>query len=253
MFSFGAGVLWCTPQQDALGATIAAPTPQMFGTMQNNEVDFKFELKELYGEKQFAVAVGRGKGSVSGKAGFADLRMGMLESLVFGQSSSSGLVAVNYDTVGTVAAATVTVVPPSAGTFDADLGVVRASDGRVFTRVSGAPAASGQYSVNAVTGAYGFHTSDVGTRFYINYRYTTANPASARKVAIQNLPMGYAPSFRADLYVAYSGKSYVLTLNRCISEGIKLGNKNDDFATPDLSWKCFADDAGVIGTLSLWE
>lgn len=253
MFSFGAGVLWGTPMQDALGATIAAPTPRMFGTMQNSEVDFKFELKELFGEKQFAVAVGRGKGSVTGKASFADLKMGMLEDLVFGQASTAGLVAVNYDTVGTTAAATVTVTPPSSGTFDADLGVVRASDGRVFKRVSSAPAASGEYSVNAATGTYTFHTSDVGQKLYINFRYTTSNPATAKKVSIQNLPMGYAPSFRADLYVAYSGKSYVLTLNRCISEGIKLGNKNDDFATPDLSWKCFADDAGIIGTLSLWE
>lgn len=252
MFIFGAGVLWGTPMQDALGSSIAAPTPRMFGTMQSSEIDFKFDLKELYGEKQFAVAVGRGKASVSGKAGFCDLKMGMLEDLVFGQASTSGLVAVNYDTVGTTAAATVTVTPPSSGTFDADLGVVRASDGLVLKRVT-TPAATGQYAINTATGAYTFHTADVGTKMYINYRYTTASPTSAKKVSIQNLPMGYAPTFRVDLYVAYSGKTYVLTLNRCISEGIKLGNKNDDFSSPDLSWKCFADDAGIIGTLSLWE
>lgn len=253
MFNFGAGAIWVTPQQDAMGAIIGAPTPLMCGTMQDNEIDFKFELKELYGDKQFAVAVGRGKGSVSGKAKWADIRMGMLESIVFGQSGSAGLVSVNYDTVGTLIAATVTVTPPGSGTFDADLGVISVATGRPFKRVTTAPA-TGEYTVTAL-GAYGFNTQDMsgGAKAYISYRYTAATPSTARKLSIQNLPMGYAPSFRTDLYCQYNGQSFILTLNRCVSEGIKLGNKNDDFMVPDMSWKCFADTAGIIGTLSAVE
>lgn len=252
MFNFGAGAIWVTPQQDAQGAVVANPTPLMCGTMQDNEIDFKFELKELYGDKQFAVAVGRGKGSVSGKAKWADIRMGMLESIVFGQSGSAGLVSVNYDTVGTTLAASVTVTPPASGTFDADLGVISVSTGRPFKRVTSAPAA-GEYSLTGAT--YTFNAADVsgGAKAYISYRYTAATPSSARKLSIQNLPMGYAPSFRTDLYCQYNGQSFILTLNRCVSEGIKLGNKNDDFTVPDMSWKCFADTAGIIGTLSAVE
>lgn len=251
MFAFGSGLMWGTALQDASGATIAQPTPINFGTMQSSEIEFKFELKELFGDKQFAVAVGRSKGTVTGKASFADLRMGMLESLVFGTTTATGLIAVQYDTVGANFAASVTVTPPSSGTYDADLGVINAATGVPLKRVAASPAL-GEYSVNTSTGAYTFNAGQTG-KGYFNYRYTSTSPTTAKKLTLTNLPMGYAPSFRTDLYVAYGGKSYVMTLNKCISEGIKLGNKNDDFSTPDLSFKCFADDAGIIGTLSLWE
>ena len=66
MYLFGPGLLWGTPLTDASGAAIAVPTPLLFGTLQNTEFDFKFEIKQLHGQNQFAVAVGRGKASVNG-------------------------------------------------------------------------------------------------------------------------------------------------------------------------------------------
>jgi hypothetical protein len=253
MFLFGSGILWGTPLTDAAGAAIANPTPLIFGTLQDTELDIKFELKQLHGQNQFAVAVGRGKGSISGKAKMADIRAGFLETIVFGVSGSAGLTSMVYDTVGTAVPTTpfqVTVTPPSSGTFGADLGVIDSTTGRALTRVASAPAA-GQYTVTA-GGQYTFNTGDQGKVMYINYRYT-ATSTVARRMSITNLPMGYAPSFRADFYGPYQGKSAVLTLNSCISEGFKMGSKNDDFTVPEVGFQAFADASGVIGTLAVSE
>lgn len=252
MFLFGSGILWGTPLTDAAGSAIAVPTPLIFGTLQDTELDFKFELKTLHGQNQFAVAVGRGKGSVSGKAKMADIRAGFLETIIFGQSGANGLVSAVYDTVGAAIPTTpftITPTVPGSGTWAADMGVIDSTTGRAMTRVASAPA-TGQYSVAA--GVYTFAAADTAKVVYISYRYTGTSTV-ARKMQINNLPMGYAPTFRADFYGPYQGKSAVLTLNSCISEGIKIGAKNDDFSVPETGFQAFADQAGVIGTLAVTE
>lgn len=252
MFLFGSGILWGTPLTDAAGAAIANPTPLIFGTLQDTELDFKFELKQLHGQNQFAVAVGRGKGSVMGKAKMADIRAGFLETIVFGQSGASGLTSMVYDTVGTAVPTTpyqVTVTPPNSGTWSADLGVINSVTGRALTRVSSAPA-TGQYSVSA--GVYTFAAADTTVVMYISYRYTAVS-TTARRIQLNNLPMGYAPTFRADFYGPFQGKSAVLTLENCIAEGFKMGSKNDDFTVPECGFQAFANAGGVIGTLAVTE
>jgi hypothetical protein len=249
MFMFGSGILWGTPLTDATGAAIAQPTPLIFGTLQDSEIDIKFELKQLHGQNQFAVAVGRGKGQITGKAKLGDIRAAFLETLIFGVSGSNGIVGAVYDTVGAAAAASVVVTPPSSGTWAADLGVINSVTGREMKRVASAPT-TGQYSVTA--GTYTFAAADVGVVMYINYRYT-ATSTTARQMNITNLPMGYAPSARIDFYGPYQGKSAVLTLNNCISDGFKLGSKNDDFTVPEMGFTAFANQAGIIGTLALTE
>lgn len=252
MFLFGSGILWGTPLSDASGAAVANPTPLIFGTLQDTEIDIKFELKQLHGQNQFAVAVGRGKGSISGKAKLADIRAAFLETIVFGVAGTAGLTSMVYDTVGAVVPSTpfaITPTVPNAGTWQADLGVINGVTGREMKRVASAPA-TGQYMVAA--GVYTFAAADTGVLVYISYRYT-ATSTVARRIAINNLPMGYAPTFRADFYGPYNGKAAVLTLNSCISDGFKIGAKNDDFSVPEMGFQAFADAGGVIGTLAVTE
>ena len=59
MITFGAGVLFGTPLYDATGTAIANPSPIQFGILQDVTVDESWETKELYGDAQFPVAVGR--------------------------------------------------------------------------------------------------------------------------------------------------------------------------------------------------
>lgn len=252
-YLFGSGILWGTPLLDANGAAISNPTPIQFGTLQDGSVDISSDLKLLYGQNQFPVAAGRGKGKVSGKAKYAQINGQLLNSMFFGQTLSAGIISDVYDTTGTAIPTTpfvITVTPPSSGTYAANLGVLNAS-GLPMTRVASAPA-TGQYSVNTTTGAYTFAAADTGLTVFVNYQYT-ATSTSAKKSTVMNLPMGYAPSFRADLYIPYQGKSFIITLYNCIASKMTFATKQDDFGVPDFDFEAFADSSGQVLTWATTE
>src|SRR5205085_6673699 len=100
MEMFGTALMWATPLTNAAGAAVANPTPLLFGTMQEAEIEIKRDLKQLHGQNQFPVKIAGGKGSINGKAKFATIFGAMLETIMFGQSASSGIQASVYDTVG---------------------------------------------------------------------------------------------------------------------------------------------------------
>ena len=247
---FGAGIMWGTPTSDAYGNAIANPTPVQFGIAQEISVDISFDTKMLYGQNQFPVAVGRGKGKVSGKIKFAQLNGLTLNNVVFGQTLTAGITSDVYDTTGAAIPTTpfqITPTVPNSGTWSADLGVRNAA-GIQFTRVASGPT-TGQYSVAA--GVYTFATADVGTIVYISYQYT-ATSTTAKKSTVLNIPMGYAPSFRCDIYMPYSGKSLILTLPNCIASKLSMATKLDDFMVPEIDFEAFDSGTG-IGTYATSE
>jgi hypothetical protein len=250
-YSFGSGVLWGIPTADANGTAIANPTPVQFGVLQDVSVDLGFETKLLYGQNQFPVSAGRGKGKISGKAKFAQVNGALFNSLFFGQTMTSGIIADVYATSGIAIPATpfqITVTPPNSGTYSFDLGV-RDANGVPMTRVASAPA-TGQYSQSGAI--YTFAAADTGKIVYINYQYT-ASSTTAKKIGVINLPMGYAPTFRAELSIPYNGQSLIMTLPNCIANKLQFGTKLDDFTIPEFAWDSFADSAGNVLTLSLSE
>jgi hypothetical protein len=152
---FGAGVLIGTPLTDYAGNAIANPTPVQFGVAQEISLDISFDTKLLYGQNQFPVANGRGKGKISGKVKAAQVNGALFNSIMFGQGLTSGIVSDVYDVIGAAIPATpfqITPTVPSSGTWSFDLGV-RDSNGVPMTRVASGPA-TGQYSVAA--GVYTF-------------------------------------------------------------------------------------------------
>jgi hypothetical protein len=250
-YVFGAGVIWATPLQDAYGNAIATPTPIQLAVSQEISLDVSFDTKMLYGQNQFPVAVGRGKGKVSGKAKFAQVNGASLNSLFFGQTLSNGIVSNVYDTTGTAIPTTpyqITPTVPSSGTWSADLGVRNAS-GRPMTRVASAPA-TGQYSVAA--GVYTFAAADTGLTVFISYQYTAASTV-ATKSTVLNVPMGYAPVFQADIYVPYQGKSLQITMFNAIASKLSFQTKLDDFMVPEIDFDGFANAAGNVIEYSLSE
>lgn len=250
-YSFGAGVMWGTPTADAFGNAITNPTPVQFGVLQEISLDVSFDTKMLYGQNQFPVAVGRGKGKVSGKAKFAQLNGAILNSLFFGQTLSSGITSDVYDVTGAVIPTTpftITPTVPSSGTWSRDLGV-RDANGRPMTRVASAPT-TGQYSVAA--GVYTFAAADTGLTVFINYQYT-ATSTVAKKSTVLNVPMGYAPTFQADLYEPFQGKALTITLPNCIGSKLQFATKLDDFNVPEFDFEAFADSAGNVMTYAVSE
>ena len=189
-YQFGSGVLIGTPLTDATGAPIANPTPIQFGALQDVSIDISSEVKSLFGQNQFALATGRGKSKISGKAKMAQINGATFNSLFFGQSISNGIQADFIDTTGAVIPATpftITPVVPASGTWAYDLGVKNAN-GLPMTRVSTAPT-TGQYSVTA--GAYVFAAADTGQTVFISFAYT-ATSTSAKKMTVNNVQIGRA-------------------------------------------------------------
>ena len=248
---FGAGVMWGTPLTDSTGAAIVNPTPVIFGTMQDVSVDISADLKLLHGSNQYPVAAGRGKGKISGKCSVAQVRGLMFNSLFFGQTVTKGILSINYDTTGAAIPATpytITPTPPSSGTFLNDEGVID-WNGQVMTRVTGTPT-TGQYSLT--TGAYLFAAADTGKTVFISYSYTAVS-TSANKSTVTNQPMGYAPSFRCDIYTPFQGKSLVFSLPNCIGSKFGFATKLDDFAMMNFEFEAFADPTGNVMTWATTE
>lgn len=260
MYLFGSGFLYGTPTADATGAAIANPTPILLGTLQEVSVDFGFEIKLLHGQLQFAVAAGRGKGKVSGKAKVATINAAAYASLIFGGTPTSSIIAAVNNVTGkaipstpftitatTTETATTTQIP-SSGTWLADLGV-RDQNGNPMTRVASAPT-TGQYSVSA--GAYVFAAVDVGLIVYISYEYT-ATSTTAKTFDLTNQQMGYAPTFSAVLSAPFQGKNFHCKLPQCISNKLGISFKNDDFAIPEFDFDCFANAAGLVARFAMTE
>jgi hypothetical protein len=252
-YSFGAGQLWGIPTSDAFGNAIAAnvASPVLFGVLQEASCEIDFDTKMLYGQNQFPVAVGRGKGKIGVKAKMAQLNGSLINSLFFGQTMTSGIYSTVYDTTGAVVPSTpfqITPTVPSSGTWAVDLGV-RDSQGIPLVRVASAPA-TGQYSVAA--GVYTFNTAQQGQTVFISFQYT-ATSTTAKRSTVQNVPMGYAPTFRADLTTIYQGKNFTLTLPVCISSKMQFATKLDDFNVPDFDFDAFADPAGNVMTWATTE
>jgi hypothetical protein len=251
-YQFGAGILFGTPTQDANGNAIAVPTPVQFGALQDVSMDISFDTKLLYTSAgQFPIAFGRGKGKIALKAAFAQMNGSVWNSLVFGQTLTAGIIGDVLDSTGEAIPATpftITPVPPSSGAWAKDLGVKNAN-GDPMKAVASGPI-TGQYSVTA--GAYLFAAADAGNIVYVNYQYS-ATSTTAVKSTVLNLPMGYAPTFGADLFLPYGGKQLVVTLPVCLASKLTVATKLDDFTIPSFDFDAIANSTGTVLTYSMTE
>lgn len=251
MINFGTGKLIAVPTNLADGSPIAVPTPVRLGTLQDVSVDLSVEMKTLYGGGRFPIAAGQGKGKIAIKAKYAEIDGKILGSLFYGKAAVAGIKAAVFDfptSIPSSAAYTVTVAPPSSGTFVEDMGVIFTATGVQLSRVASAPAA-GQYSVSA-GGVYTFAAADASKAIAISYEYSASG--SGEIFQITNDVMGYTPSFKLLLVNSYDGKSLVLKLNRCVSSKLNLPLKNDDFAVYDFEAEAFSDAAGSLGYICMY-
>lgn len=250
MINFGTGTLICVPTNDALGVAIANPTPVRLGTLQDVSVDLGTDIKSLYGSGRFPVAVGAGKAKTDIKAKYADINSAVLGSLFYGKTASAAIKGANLDVVAAIPTTPfqITAVPPSSGTFVADLGVYDALTGAQLTRVASAPT-TGQYSVTGA-GVYTYAAADTGKSVVYSYEYTAA--AGGSTFNLTNDLMGYTPSFSLILQQAFDGKKLVLKFNRCTSGKLTLPFKNEDFGIYDFEAMGYCDAAGNLGYISLF-
>lgn len=244
---FGVGILVATTKTDSLGNLLAVPACYRLGILQDVSTDFSFEGKTLYGSGQFPIDRGRGKAKLAFSAKSADIKMAALAALHFGVTPSVGFKGPVFDAPYSIPAAstyTVTIAPPSTGTYVADMGVSDTS-GNSFNRVATAPIA-GQYSVNVATGIYTFAAADASKAVLISYEYSTTT-GGGLIVPLTNQLMGYSPSFSVILYNDSKGSKLALKLNNCQSDKLAIPFKNEDFAVADFGFEALDDGTGSVG------
>jgi hypothetical protein len=244
VYSFGTGNLF------GVRTDVANATPVKFGALQDVSIEFNFSLKELYGQFQFPVAVGRGTAKIQGKAKFAQINGLTFNSLFFGQSQTLGQLSTAFNEAQQVPASTpFTVSVANAASFAADLGVSYALTGLPLTKVASGPS-QGQYAV-ASNGVYTLASGDAGAALFISYTFTAA--ASGNTSTITNQLLGAAPTFQGIFTEMFQGKQLTLQLNQCVAQKLSLATKLDDFTIPEFDFAAFADASGNIGKIGLAE
>lgn len=236
---FGTGTLFGIP---------ASGTPVPFGVTQDISVDISFTTKELYGQNQFPVAIGRGEAKIQCKAKTAQFSSLAFNGLFTNTTPTVGgtVVALSESHVIPGTPFQVTVAPPGGGTFVEDLGVINSATGQFLQKVASGPT-TGQYSESATV--YTFASADTGNTVLISYEYTVATGVYATTVT--NQPMGSATTFIAVLSNTYNGNVFTLKLYACLSSKLSFDFKNTDFAVPEMDFEAFANAANQVYQLTI--
>jgi hypothetical protein len=242
-FAFGGGALY------AVRTDVANATPTRFGALQDVQLDFSGDLKELYGQGQFALALARGKAKIEGKAKFAQINCALFNNLFFGQTLTAGQsLMVQNEAALVPASAPYQATAQNGANFATDLGVFYAATGLPLTKVASGPT-QGQYSV-AAGGVYGFAAADEGAALLLNYEYTAT---TGTRIALGNPLMGLTPTFQAIFSEQYGGKQLTLQLNACVASKLSFPTKQDDWSISELDFQAQSDPSGNVGFLSLAE
>lgn len=244
---FGIGALWGS-RSDVPGVG-----PDQFAILQDNSIDFSFELKELYSQQQFPVDIARGKGKISGKSKFARVFGALYADLFFGTTTATGEDNVSENEIHTIGTSGLATVTFNTG-FLADLGIYYNNQANQrFTYETGALSATQQYATGT-NGVYTFFSSDVGATVALSYVYTDAN---GKIFTITNNFMGYTPTFVGTFYTQRNTQGstgqLTLRLNECVSSHFTIPNRIDDYAIPDFDFMAFSPSTGIIGTMSTSE
>lgn len=238
-FGFGAGVAFAIP-------SVANPTPIPIGILQDISVDFTFSMKELTGQFQFPVALGRGTSKIAGKAKFGEINSQVINSLFFGITPTGGQIQLASLEAGTVPTTPFQVTVANSAQFESDRGVMFSATGQKMVRVASGPT-TGQYSVSA--GVYTFAAVDVAAAVLISYTYTLAAPGLTQTGLITNPLLGAAQAFQLDLFQfdPTLNQQWGLRLFACQASKLALATKLDDFQTPDFEFHAYANAANQIG------
>lgn len=246
---FGSGVLYGIPNAGNLATN---PTPQKFGILQECTVEFKGDLKKLFGQKQFPVAKARGKIDVTGKGKIATLDPNLLNQLYFAQTKSTGVQRIIVDE-SHVPATSVSPTNAVSGSLLTDYGVINKDTGLNMERVASGTPAIGQYKfVQAVTGGsptaatYVFNASETASAVLLNYLY--ADTAGVT-ITLANQLMGYAPEFRALLINNFRAKYFGLELFSCVMGQISVPTKQEDFWISDIDFDASTDATDTLGAI----
>lgn len=245
MYEFGSGILTGLRNDANVSGT---QTPRRFGTLQDVQIDFSGDIKELFGSYQYPVDVARGKTKIQGKAKFATIQASAYNDLYFGQTLTTGQLKFAFNEVAVVPSTPYQYTVANSGDNPyTDQGVFYQSTGIQLTAVASGPT-TGQYAFNTSTGVYTFAAGDSGVTMLVNYLYTVS---TGFNIALNNLLMGTTPQFQATLMQQFEANQIVLVLFKCVASKLSYPTKLDDYVLVDFEFQAFANAAGSVGSLNV--
>jgi hypothetical protein len=280
-FSFGSGYVYGIPLASSQSYTLTPQlTPVLLGTLQDCSYDISSTIKELYGQLQFAVAIGRGPAKFTGKTKVGSFSAEALNTFFFGPGSDgsalpqtvsltgqlaqgviegsgqfipSSIQVVNKE-VGTASSSSYTFANTASGKMDTNLGVYYSATGNYLQEVTSNPGL-GQYTFSQATGTWVFASSGTDPAansaggITVAYAWTPTTPTRILQAINNNaFPMGSAPTFEIVHNIPYStgGTDTTLKIYSAISSKLSFGFKNSDFTVPDLDFTMFANASGRV-------
>ncbi|MEN6634788.1 MAG: hypothetical protein ABFC56_02960 [Clostridiaceae bacterium] len=224
---------------------VTYPTPVTVGVMQEVQVDFDFQNKELIGQNQFPVDVARAAGKITGKAKFALIYGRTINDMFFGDTltTGAGTLASLLEAHSVPSSSTYTVTVTHAADYEADQGVFYAATGLPLYRVAPASEVAGAYSVDEDTGIYTFASADASAALLFNYTYSST---SMIKIAGDNKLMGSSPVFEVLLAESYKSNVLNIKLFQAISTKLSFPFKNTDHSIQDFEFSAYANSAGHV-------
>ena len=243
LYTFGSGNV------SAFRTDIAGATPVRIADLQEATVEFSSSVKELMGQNQMAVAVGRGETKITGKLKFGRQQGRILADLYAGVPLVSGQIdqVVNEKPAGGIAA-TVVVANNTGYLFDA--GVVNLNNGVPFTKITTGTPVAGQYKVDTSTGTYTFAAADVTAAPVIGISYGFTVTGSGQRFSFTNQQQGIQPVFQLNLLDLFNGPQGLvkktLILYSCIATKYSEGGKSGDFKIPEMDFQAFDPGTGTV-------
>lgn len=240
-YVFGTGQLFATP--------VGGGAPLRFGALQDISVDFSGDIKELYGQYQFALDVARGKTKVEWKAITGNIDVNAFNTIFFGQTVSTGdeLLQVINEAGAIPGTGPYTVTAAHGANFIMDLGVYFATNAQPLKQIPTGTPAAGQYTVSTA-GVYTFAAADSGKAVLLNYLWDSASTGGS--LAVNNQLMGATPRFQLVLSQVYEGNTFTCLLYSNVAQKLSLPLKQEDYLLADLSGQAFADAANRVARLT---
>jgi len=242
VFVYDSGTLWMVPQTNQANGTPSDLTPIRIGNLKGITVDTVWKLNYPSNQLMAKTNAGTQTVTITGRAAIGTFNGRYLSQLVYGQDFAAGAELADMDRVYTIPASpyTVTVTPPSSGSFVQNLGVLLSADGTAFKRISGTPT-TGQFSLSGAV--YTFAAADTGKSIKLSYLYAIAGGS---RMVVSNIYAGEAPSFQMILQGTDNGRNLCLILKKVLPKTFKMPTNLEAFSIPDFEFEAIANLSGGI-------
>jgi hypothetical protein len=236
-----------------------------YGDVKEASVDMKVDLKEIYGEGGYPIAVADGHRTIDVSAKHYALRLDVLANDLGVAAPGNLNGAMSWDEAGSVPAATPYQPPALAQGANLVPGslvlkvFVKPTGSSVATPViysivpAGSEVAGRSASVSS-SGVLTFAAGDAGSAFQATYQYGGTG-VTGQSITLTNTfqnsttPMQMVLAKRDKSIIDGSIGQLILTLNAVRFGGIKLTYTEGDFTVNERTFKAFADPTGTVGTL----